>query len=172
MMFSTTEASSEKSGLGLFGSVYALSIGGELGPKDGTDWARFRIGMGIEDDAPAKRWDLQVGLLPKESVDKMRLEGRKICPGFCGDNVCTESLDFDTIEVGHLIEVGEATLLVTQKGKKCVRECASEEPCCLANEWTYARVIKGGQVCVSDEVKVLRPGIDLVPKFSQAALKK
>ena len=166
------DAPTEKTELGLIGRVHALSIGGELGPKEGTDWARFRIGMGIEDDAPAKRWDLQIGLLPKESIDKMRLEGRKICAGYCADNVCTEFLDFDAIAVSHLIEIGAATLFVTQKGKKCLRECATDEPCSLANEWIYARVIKGGQVCVNDEIRVLRPGIDIVPKVSQAALKK
>ena len=172
MPSTVTETFAEKTGLGLIGRVHALSIGGDLGPKEGADWARFRIGMGIEDDAPAKRWDLQVGLLSKESVEKMLLDGKSICPGFCGDNVCTESLDFESIEIGHLIEIGNATLFVTQTGKTCVRECTEDGPCTLAKEWIYARVIKSGQVTVNDPIRVLRPGIDVVPRFTQAALKK
>jgi MOSC domain-containing protein YiiM len=162
-----------KTEAGLEGSVFALSVGKSEGPKSETEWARFRIGIGVEEDDVPEQWQLQVGLLSRESLEKAREEGKHFCPGYCGDNICTQSVNLDHATVGCIVEVGKAVLLVTQKGKICHRECSGvdvgEPPCALSREWVYARVIKGGQVTVGDAVHLLRPGVDPVPRKNRLA---
>src|SRR3954464_8972566 len=115
-MFSTPQSSKEKPAAG---SVFALSVGIPDGPKVGADWVRFRVGMGIEGNGHPEKRPFQVGILSKESMDKNRPDEARLFPGFCGNNICTASINLANVDVGNLLEIGGAILLVTQKGKQC-----------------------------------------------------
>jgi cyclic pyranopterin phosphate synthase len=118
-----------------------------------------KIMAGLEGDAHAGNWHRQVSLLAIESIDKMRQKGLPtLRPGAFAENITTEFLNLTEIKIGTRLLVGkEAELEITQIGKQCHSKCAIFETvgdCVMPSEGIFARVIKGGEVFVSDEIIV------------------
>jgi MOSC domain-containing protein YiiM len=114
---------------------------------------------GLADDAHAGAWHRQVSLLAVESIDKMRLMGLDVGPGDFAENLTTRGLDLVSMPVGTRLKVGAETLLeITQIGKECHERCAiyyQAGDCVMPKEGVFARVLKGGQVEVGDEIRIV-----------------
>jgi cyclic pyranopterin phosphate synthase len=142
------------------GKVVAISISRKKGiPKTNVRSIQLITNSGLEGDAHAGNWHRQVSLLAIESIDKMRQKGLPtLRPGAFAENITTEFLNLTEIKIGTRLLVGkEAELEITQIGKQCHSKCAIFETvgdCVMPSEGIFARVIKGGEVFVSDEIIV------------------
>ena len=115
--------------------------------------------FGLRDDAHAGPWHRQVSLLAKESIGKMVRLGLKVGPGDFAENITTEGLDLLSLPIGTRFRIGRSSLLeVTQIGKVCHTRCAiyyQAGDCVMPKEGIFAKVLKGGEIKVGDEIHVL-----------------
>ncbi len=115
--------------------------------------------FGLKEDAHAGKWHRQVSLLAMESIDKMIRLGLKVGPGDFAENITTQGLELLTLPLGTKIRIGEASLIeVTQIGKVCHTRCAiyyQAGDCVMPKEGIFAKVLKGGEIKVGDEICVL-----------------
>ncbi len=81
-------------------------------------------------------------------------------PGAFAENITTEFLELPDLEVGTRMKIGkEAELEITQIGKECHSRCAifyKVGDCVMPREGIFAKVIRGGEIFVGDEIKILR----------------
>ena len=115
---------------------------------------------GLLNDAHASTtYHRQVSLLSQESIDKMKEKGLEVKAGDFAENLTTQNIDLSTLSMGNKLKVGATAILeVTQKGKTCHNPCAIYHQvgdCVMPTEGIFARVIRGGQVKIGDEIKVL-----------------
>ncbi|MDP4192242.1 MAG: MOSC domain-containing protein [Bacteroidota bacterium] len=142
------------------GKVVAISISRKKGiPKTNVSSTQLITNSGLEGDAHAGNWHRQVSLLAIESIDKMRQKGLPtLRPGAFAENITTEFIDLTEIKVGTRLLIGkEAELEITQIGKQCHSKCAIFDTvgdCVMPREGIFARVIRGGEIFVSDEIIV------------------
>ena len=138
------------------GTIVAISVSQQKGtPKTNVPAARFVAGHGIADDAHAGDWHRQVSILALESIEKMRAKGAEVGPGAFAENLTTQFLDVPALHIGDRLTVGEVVLEITQIGKECHAHCAifaQVGDCVMPREGVFARVLKGGEVKVGDEV--------------------
>jgi len=143
------------------GKIIAISISEKKGiPKSNIDSASLRENWGIEGDAHAGDWHRQISLLAIESIERMRLKGLpNLQPGIFAENLTTEFLELPKLPVGtKLIIGGECLIEITQIGKECHTRCAiyyTAGDCVMPKEGIFAKVIKGGNIKVNDEVIIL-----------------
>lgn len=143
------------------GKVVAISISKKKGiPKTNIHSANLIENSGIEGDVHAGNWHRQVSLLALESIDKMREKGLpNLRPGAFAENITTEFLELPNIKVGTRIKLGsQAELEITQIGKECHSKCAiftKVGDCVMPREGIFAKVIRGGEIFVGDEIKIL-----------------
>ncbi|MEW6623678.1 MAG: molybdopterin-binding protein [Bacillota bacterium] len=118
-------------------------------------------GRGLAKDGHAGDWHRQVSLLAMESIEKMQHMGLDVGPGDFAENITTQGINLLELPVGTRFKMGkEAVLRVTQIGKECHTRCAiyyQAGDCVMPKEGIFAEVLKGGEVKVDDEIKVL-PG--------------
>ncbi|MDP4196774.1 MAG: MOSC domain-containing protein [Bacteroidota bacterium] len=142
------------------GKVVAISISRKKGiPKTNVSSTQLITNSGLEGDAHAGNWHRQVSLLAIESIDKMRQKGLPtLRPGAFAENITTEFIDLTEIKIGTRLFIGkEAELEITQIGKQCHSKCAIFDTvgdCVMPREGIFARVIRGGEIFVSDEIIV------------------
>lgn len=124
--------------------------------KEGTLKANFGF-MG--DAHSSKDTHRQVSLLAQESIQKMRNMGLDVNPGDFAENLTTSGIELTTLAIGTQIYVGEEVILVvSQIGKKCHNHCAIYEQagdCIMPREGIFTTVLKGGNVKIGDEIKVV-----------------
>ena len=119
----------------------------------------FEEDYGLVGDAHADpKTRRQVSLLAKEGIDRMRELGLDVGPGDFAENLTTEGIDLPSLPIGARVCVGEEVILeVTEIGK--------EHPVLfniggrvveglLPKEGVFARVVRGGVVRASDELRV------------------
>ncbi len=113
-------------------------------------------GLGIEGDHHARpRSSRQVLLMAEENGDAFGLR-----PGEVRENVVTRGLDLQNLPAGTLLEIGSAALEIT-------KDC---EPCSFIDgirpglrarmqrrRGMLARVVRGGEIRVGDEITVRPP---------------
>ena len=113
---------------------------------------------GFETDAHAGDWHRQVSLLALESIEKMQKMGLEVVPGDFAENITTEKIELVTLPIGTKMTIGDGILLeVTQIGKVCHTKCAiyyQAGDCIMPKEGIFARVLKGGEVKVGDEIEI------------------
>jgi MOSC domain-containing protein YiiM len=140
------------------GAIVAVSVSAQKGtPKTNVPRAELVANHGIAGDAHAGDWHRQVSLLALESIAKMRAKGAKVGPGAFAENLTTQSLDLTSLQIGDRLLIGQAELEITQLGKECHTRCAIFEQvgdCVMPREGVFARVVRGGEVKVGDEVVV------------------
>jgi MOSC domain-containing protein YiiM len=140
------------------GKIAAISISKKKGiPKTNVRSAHAIKNHGIEGDVHAGNWHRQVSILALESIDEMRKKGlSNLRPGAFAENITTEFISLPQLEVGTKIKVGKETELeVTQIGKECHNKCAiffTVGDCVMPREGIFARVIKGGEIFIGDEI--------------------
>lgn len=142
------------------GRIVAISTSKKKGiPKTNVDAAQLIENFGIEGDVHAGNWHRQVSFLAMESIATMREKGLpKLRPGAFAENITTEFINLPGLKVGNKIKIGnDVELEVTQIGKECHTRCAiyyKVGDCVMPSEGIFAKVIKGGTINASDEVRV------------------
>ena len=113
---------------------------------------------GIEGDAYAGTWHRQVSLLGLAQIEEFRSRGAKVEFGAFGENLVVEGYHFRELPVGTRFQAGEAILEMTQIGKECHSHCPiyhAMGDCSMPREGVFARVLRGGEIHVGDEIVLL-----------------
>lgn len=140
--------------------VVAINISEKKGiPKKTIAKGRFIEKFGLEGDVHGGDWHRQVSFLARESIDKMRAQGvQELTSGSFAENITTENIDLTNLKVGDQLQIGEVVFEITQIGKECHQKCAIFNQvgnCVMPREGIFARVLRSGEVCVGDEIKIL-----------------
>lgn len=128
--------------------------------KQQVETAVLREDHGIEGDAHAGNWHRQVSLLGLEKIEAFKERGAEVEFGAFGENLVIEGFDFRNLPVGTRFRIGEALLEMTQIGKECHTHCAIYHmvgDCIMPREGVFAKVLKGGEIKVGDEVAEIQP---------------
>lgn len=141
--------------------IKAICISEKKGTqKHPVDSANLVEDWGIEGDAHAGHWHRQVSLLSFEKVEAFRARGARVDFGAFGENLVVEGFDFRSLPVGTRFQCGGVLLEMTQIGKECHAHCAIYQvmgDCIMPREGVFARVIRGGELHVGDELTLLPP---------------
>ena len=131
--------------------------------------ARLVENWGIAGDAHAGHWHRQVSLLSFEKVEAFRAKGAQVEFGAFGENLVVEGFDFRALPVGTRFQCGDVLLEMTQIGKECHTHCAIYQvmgECIMPREGVFARVLRGGELHVGDELTLIPPD----PSIRRAAV--
>ena len=145
------------------GKLLAICTSPERGTvKTPVPSARLTVEWGVEHDAHGGNWHRQVSLLSAEKIEQFR---RKVWVeyGAFGENLVVEGFDFRSLPVTSRFAIGDAVLEMTQIGKECHNDCVIRQQtgdCIMPREGVFARVVKGGEIRVGDEVTLLPPPED------------
>lgn len=138
------------------GTILAISVSTQKGmAKTNVPSATLVEQSGIEGDAHAGPWHRQISLLAMESIETMRAKGLHVGPGAFAENLTTAGIELTALPVGTRIQIAQAELEITQIGKVCHKRCAiyyQAGDCVMPREGIFARVIRGGEIRVGDEV--------------------
>ena len=143
------------------GRIVAISLSKKKGiPKTNVQSAKLIENFGIEGDVHAGNWHRQISFLALESIDRMRAKGLpNLRPGAFAENITTEFLELPKLKVGTRMRIGKDTELeITQIGKECHSKCAiffKVGDCVMPREGIFAKVIRGGEIFIGDEIKIL-----------------
>jgi MOSC domain-containing protein YiiM len=107
-------------------------------------------------------------LFSLERIRALQAEGHSVVPGAMGENVTVEGLDWDRVEPGTRIALGDAVLIeVTRytvpcfniapffKGREFSRVSQKRHP---GYSRVYARVLRTGAIRTGDPVRLVGPG--------------
>lgn len=113
---------------------------------------------GIDGDAHAGKWHRQVSLLAFEKIEEFRNRGADVDFGAFGENLVVEGFDLRTLPLGTRFQIGSDVLLeLTQIGKECHSHCAIYKvmkDCIMPREGVFTRVLRGGDICPGDTVRI------------------
>ena len=118
----------------------------------------FRAGYGIEGDAHAGDWHRQVSLLSYEKVQAFNARGAAVADGAFGENLLVDGFDFARLPAGTWLGCGDVLLEITQIGKQCHHGCEIFQrmgACIMPREGVFARVLRGGEIAVGDEMHLV-----------------
>ena len=122
--------------------------------KHPVERAELRADFGLVGDGHAGDPVRQVSLLAAEAIDAVRGELPDLLPGAFGENLVTEGLDLETVQVGDRLRLGDSAILeVTQRGKECHTPCAigaATGDCIMPRAGIFARVVVGGPLKAGD----------------------
>ena len=122
---------------------------------------RLATDFGVEGDAHAGDWHRQVSFLAEESIQVARDNGLDVGYGDFAENVTTKGINIKEMPLGTLVRVGAATVEISQIGKICHARCAIyylAGDCIFPREGVFGWVVEPGEVCIGDEVRVIKLG--------------
>ena len=139
------------------GRILAISVSDKKGVrKTNVNSAVLEEDFGIAGDAHAGTKNRQVSLLAQESIEKMKAKGLKVKAGDFADNITTEGLDLLSLKIGDRLKINDEVVLeLSQIGKVCHTRCSiyyQAGDCVMPKEGIFAKVIKGGQIKVGDDI--------------------
>lgn len=141
------------------GKVIAVCISEKRGTqKINIKKGKFIEGFGIENDAHGGDWHRQVSLISHEQIEGFKARGVEIESGAFGENLIVEGFDFKNIPVGTCFKCNDVVLEMTQVGKECHDRCRIYHQvgdCIMPREGVFAKVIKGGEISVGDEMSLM-----------------
>lgn len=134
-----------------------------ISEKKGTEKTIVDIGNlienhGLENDAHAGDWHRQISLLEVEKIEAFNLKGGDVNYGDFGENIITRGLDIASLSIGDKIQIGEAVLELTQKGKECHHHCKiyyRVGDCIMPREGVFAKVLIGGKIQAGSKINVI-----------------
>ena len=143
----------------LTGKIEAISISERKGiKKSNVPSVILKEEHGIIGDAHAGKWHRQISLLAIESIDKMRQSGLlELANGDFAENITTSKIELMTLPIGSIIKINGTEMELTQIGKKCHNNCEIFKvvgDCVMPREGIFAKVLKGGEIKVNDEIIV------------------
>ena len=100
---------------------------------------------GFKNDAHAGSWHRQVSLLSYETRETFKQMGSTVEDGSFGENLLISGIDFNEIEIGTRLKIGDVILEITQVGK-----------CIMPTNGLFSRVLKGGTIQLNDSAEVLK----------------
>lgn len=146
--------------------VHQLSLSGGGVPKRPVD--RVKVDeLGVVGDVQADKRhhggpDRALCLFSLEVISKMQSEGHPIEPGFAGENITIEGLDWSQVEPGTRLRIGRDTEIeIVSYTAPCsknaqwfvdgdfTRMLQSRHP---GESRLYARVLREGEIATGDEV--------------------
>ncbi|MDD4312926.1 MAG: MOSC domain-containing protein, partial [Eubacteriales bacterium] len=80
-----------------------------------------------------------------------------LCTGKFAANIVTDGLDYALLSTGTRLAIGSRNLEITRVGKPCYKACAiaqSGETCPLPKNCAFARVLRGGEIQIHDEITI------------------
>lgn len=126
--------------------------------KTNVGEAEFIEDFGIKGDAHAGKWHRQVSLLSYDKIEEFRKRGAEVVDGAFGENLVVEGIDFKTLPIGTRFCCNDVILELTQIGKECHHGCEIFKKmgdCIMPREGVFTKVIRGGYICVGDELRVM-----------------
>ncbi|GGC77599.1 MOSC domain-containing protein [Enterococcus sp. DIV0242_7C1] len=115
-------------------------------------------GFGLADDAHGGNWHRQVSLLSFEKITEFNERGARVGNGAFGENIIVSGIDLRRLPVGTKIQIGDASLVVTQIGKECHKHCqiyARVGDCIMPREGIFAVVVDEGHIKKGDTLEVV-----------------
>ena len=154
------------------GSIHQISVSNGGVPK--LPILEATVGeLGIEGDAVANP-DIHggperaVSLFSMERIEALAAEGHPIAPGTTGENLTLRGIDWEQVEPGAQLRLGEAVLLeITRYTTPCstIRGSFRDHDSNRIHQnlhpgWSraYAKVLSGGVIRPGDPVELLRAG--------------
>ena len=148
------------------GRIFSINCSKTKGvSKEAVKKGRLIENFGLEQDAHSGPGLKQVSLLAIESIKKQtqcpkaKKKGITLGPGDFAENITTEGLNLAQLHIGAKVKVGkEAMLEISRIGKECHKYCAvyqQEGDCIIPREGIFAKVVKGGEMAVGDEIEVV-----------------
>ncbi|ONI47548.1 transposase [Candidatus Epulonipiscium fishelsonii] len=142
------------------GVIKAVCISETKGTqKQNVGCAKFIVNHGIENDAHAGNWHRQVSLLSLEKINEFNAKGANVFNGAFGENLVVEGIDFKILPIGTRFKCNEVELELSQIGKECHTKCQIYHKmgeCIMPIEGVFAKVLKGGEIKVNDEIHILQ----------------
>jgi len=149
------------------GKVFSINHSKHKGTsKTPVKTALLIKGRGLDKDAHAGDGIRQVSLLSIESIkkqkecDKVKKEPASLKAGDFAENITTEGIDLANLKIGDILKIGgEAVLEISKIGKECHKYCAiyyKIGDCIMPREGIFAKVSKGGQIAVGDDIEVIK----------------
>ena len=114
---------------------------------------------GFKNDAHAGSWHRQVSLLSYETREAFKQMGSTVEDGSFGENLLISGIDFNEIEIGTRLKIGDVILEITQLGKSCHNHCVIYHQvgkCIMPTNGLFSRVLKGGTIQLNDSAEVLK----------------
>ena len=141
------------------GLITAICISDKRGIQKKPVFEVFlKENWGIVGDAHAGNWHRQVSLLDQEKIDEFNKKGADVTPGAFGENIIVSGIDVLHLPIGSYLQIGDALLEITQRGKECHDHCQiyyKMGECIMPKTGMFTKVLKGGNVKVGDEIKVV-----------------
>jgi len=132
--------------------------------KNTINNARLLEDFGLEGDAHGGPGLRQVSLLAIESIErqtgctKVVKEGINLGPGDFAENITTKGLELAQLKIKDKLKIrGGIILEISKIGKECHKHCAIYErtgDCIMPREGIFARVLKGGNITIGDDIEV------------------
>ena len=139
-----------------------------ISPKKGMRKAPAEGGVitlvadyGVAEDAHAGDWHRQVSFLAEESIQVAREHGLDVWYGNFAENITTCGVNIKEIPLGTLVQVGTATVEISQIGKICHTRCAIyylAGDCIFPREGIFGWVVEPGKVHVGDTIRIVKLG--------------
>ncbi len=131
--------------------------------KKGTVKLPSRSGLllengGLKGDAHAGDGHRQLSLLDSESILEIEeLSGEEISFGSFAENITTKGICLSQLPISTRLVIGKSLIEITQIGKQCHADCEIKKrvgKCVMPQRGVFARVIRGGEIFVGDEISV------------------
>lgn len=138
------------------GKVISLNISEKRGTEK-TQVSSVNVieGFGIEGDAHAGNWDRQISILPIEAMSKVPYNKMKeVRNGGFTENITISGISIDDLNIGTVIQIGEAVIKIQHIGKEEYKEHG--RPYIVSREGRFGIVIKGGKINIGDFVKTIK----------------
>ena len=139
--------------------IKAISISDKKGMrKKNIDSTLLIENFGLNQDAHGGKWHRQVSFLAQESIDSMRDKGLDVVAGNFAENITTLGIDLVALGVGAHLQIGPTEIVISQLGKICHNRCAifhQAGDCVMPREGIFGVIIKGGNIHVGDDIKIL-----------------
>lgn len=153
----------------MIGRIHQISVSAGGVPKLPVDRAEVGIRGITTDDQDDKRHhgspDQALCVWSLEVIEALRAEGHPIHPGYAGENITLEGLDWSLVVPGTTLLIGESVVApVTFDATPCAKNAAwfvdrnfRRMSHALHPGWSrmYTSVTSGGTIRVGDEVRLL-----------------